>query len=145
MFNRFRSSHAPRLHQLLPIALGTVVLALVPVAGQAAASSSVHVARLQGGQGRLAAAAAAKKCRRHKPRCVRARRVLASTTGWRGATPPGTGHPPPGVRGTPVTPTPVPGKTLSFGVRVNVSGAPWSSEVKITYAAASTSSPGPTS
>ncbi|MCA1599996.1 MAG: hypothetical protein LC769_13495, partial [Chloroflexi bacterium] len=39
------------------------------------------------------------------------------------------------VSGTSMTPPPVPGETLKYGVRANVDAAPWSNEVAITYPA----------
>ncbi|HKG37810.1 MAG TPA: glycosyl hydrolase [Conexibacter sp.] len=47
------------------------------------------------------------------------------------------------VSGTSVTPPAVAGQTVSYGVRTNVSGSSWASEVSITYPASSTPSPSP--
>jgi hypothetical protein len=43
------------------------------------------------------------------------------------------------VNGTSVTPPAVPGQTVSYGVRTNVSGSTWANEVSITYPASTTS------
>jgi hypothetical protein len=42
------------------------------------------------------------------------------------------------VNGTSTTPAPVPGQTVRYGVRTNVTGSAWASEVSITYPATTT-------
>jgi hypothetical protein len=45
------------------------------------------------------------------------------------------------VSGTSVAPTAFPGETVKYGMRANVSGAPWGNEVSIAYAATPTPAP----
>jgi hypothetical protein len=48
------------------------------------------------------------------------------------------------VNGTTVTPPAVPGRTVDYGVRTNVSGSSWADEVSITYPSTPTPEPEPT-
>jgi hypothetical protein len=49
------------------------------------------------------------------------------------------------VNGTSITPTAVPGTTVTYGVRTNVTGSAWAQEVSITYPSTTTTSPTPIS
>lgn len=45
------------------------------------------------------------------------------------------------IKGTSLTPTPVPGKTVKVGLRTNVDGSTWAKQVTISYPAATTTEP----